>query len=226
MPEAPAAETAAMSSAEFVAQLTSLRIVPVVVLDRADDAVPLAEALAAGGIGCMEITFRTAAAAAAISSVANRSDVVVGAGTVTSVAQADAARQAGARFIVSPGFDADVDARCRDLAVPYLPGVATATEIMRARAAGLDVLKLFPAEALGGLATLKALAAPFPDVRFVPTGGIDAALAVGYLAHPSVLAVGGSWMVPRDAIARGAWDEIETLARGAAYIAGRQDEEP
>jgi len=197
-------------------QLADLRVVPVVVLDRADDAAPLADALAGGGIGCMEITFRTAAAADAIALVAGRDDVVVGAGTVTTAAQAVTAIDAGSRFIVSPGFDDGVAVVCRERGVAYLPGVATATEIMRARAAGVAVLKLFPAEAIGGLATLKALAAPFPDVRFVPTGGVDEARAAEYLAHPAVLAVGGSWMVPRDAVNAGEWARIKELARGAA----------
>ena len=196
--------------------LADLRVVPVVVLDRADDAAPLADALAGGGIGCMEITFRTAAAADAIALVAGRDDVVVGAGTVTTAAQAVTAIDAGSRFIVSPGFDEGVAVVCRERGVAYLPGVATATEIMRARAAGVAVLKLFPAEAIGGLATLKALAAPFPDVRFVPTGGVDEARAAEYLAHPAVLAVGGSWMVPRDAVNAGDWARIKELARGAA----------
>jgi 2-dehydro-3-deoxyphosphogluconate aldolase/(4S)-4-hydroxy-2-oxoglutarate aldolase len=197
-------------------QLADLKVVPVVVLDRADDAAPLADALAGGGIGCMEITFRTAAAAEAIASVASRDDVVVGAGTVTTAAQARTAIEMGSRFIVSPGFDDGVAAVCRERDIPYLPGVATATEVMRAVAAGLDVLKLFPAEAIGGLATLKALAGPFPDVRFVPTGGVDEARAASYLAHPAVLAVGGSWMVPRDAINAGDWGRVKELARGAA----------
>jgi 2-dehydro-3-deoxyphosphogluconate aldolase/(4S)-4-hydroxy-2-oxoglutarate aldolase len=196
--------------------LADLRVVPVVVLDRADDAAPLADALAGGGIGCMEITFRTAAAADAIALVAGRDDVVVGAGTVTTAAQAVTAIDAGSRVIVSPGFDEGGAVVCRERGVAYLPGVATATEIMRARAAGVAVLKLFPAEAIGGLATLKALAGPFPDVRFVPTGGVDEARAAEYLAHPAVLAVGGSWMVPRDAVNAGEWARIKELARGAA----------
>ena len=199
-------------------QLASLRVVPVVVLDRPADAAPLVEALAGGGLGCVEITFRTAAAAEAIALVAGRDDVLVGAGTVTSAAQATAAVEAGARFVVSPGFDDGVAAVCRERSAPYLPGVATATEVMRARAAGLDVVKLFPAEVVGGLAMVKALAAPFPDVRFVPTGGIDEKLAAGYLAHPAVLAVGGSWMVPRDAVKAGDWARIRELARGAAKL--------
>ena len=198
--------------------LADLRVVPVVVLDRADDAAPLADALVGGGIGCMEITFRTAAAADAIASVAGRDDVVVGAGTVTTAAQAVTAIDAGSRFVVSPGFDDGVAAVCRERGVAYLPGVATATEIMRARAAGLDVLKLFPAGAIGGLATLKALAGPFPDVRFVPTGGVDEARAAEYLAHPAVLAVGGSWMAPREAVNAGDWARIKELARGAAKL--------
>lgn len=205
--------TDAFSLAE---QLAAWRVVPVVVVDRASDAVPLVEALAGGGIGCMEVTFRTAAAAEAIALVAGRDDVVVGAGTVTSSAQAEVAIGVGARFVVSPGFDDGVAATCRERGVGYLPGVATATEVMRARAAGLDVVKLFPAEAVGGLSMVKALAAPFPDVRFVPTGGVDEARAADYLAHPAVLAVGGSWMVPREAVNAGDWARVRELARGAA----------
>ena len=200
----------------FADLLAGWRVVPVVVLDRAADAAPLTDALVGGGIGCMEITFRTAAAADAIALVAGRDDVVVGAGTVTTAAQAVTAIDAGSRFIVSPGFDDGVAVVCRERGVAYLPGVATATEIMRARAAGVAVLKLFPAEAIGGLATLKALAAPFPDVRFVPTGGVDEARAAEYLAHPAVLAVGGSWMAPREAVNAGDWARVKELARGAA----------
>ncbi len=207
-----------MKSTSLAERLTVLRVVPVVVLGSASDAAPLADALVRGGIGCMEITFRTAAAADAIASVASRDDVWVGAGTVTSAAHATIAIDVGARFVVSPGFADDVAAVCRTRAIPYLPGVATATEVMRARAAGFDVLKLFPAEAIGGLRMLKALAAPFPDVRFVPTGGIDEALAADYLAHPAVMAVGGSWMVPGAAIGAGEWATIEELARGAAKL--------
>jgi 2-dehydro-3-deoxyphosphogluconate aldolase/(4S)-4-hydroxy-2-oxoglutarate aldolase len=164
----------------------------------------------------VEVTFRTAAAAEAIASVAGRDDVWVGAGTVTSSAQAEVAIGGGARFVVSPGFDDGVAAVCRERGVGYLPGVATATEVMRARAVGLDVVKLFPAEAVGGLSMVKALAAPFPDVRFVPTGGVDEARAADYLAHPAVLAVGGSWMVPREAVNAGDWARVRELARGAA----------
>lgn len=205
--------TDAFSLAE---QLAAWRVVPVVVLDRALDAAPLADALAGGGLGCVEVTFRTAAAAEAIALVAGRDDVVVGAGTVTSSAQAEVAIGVGARFVVSPGFDDGVAATCRERGVGYLPGVATATEVMRARAVGLDVVKLFPAEAVGGLSMVKALAAPFPDVRFVPTGGVDEARAADYLAHPAVLAVGGSWMVPREAVNAGDWARVRELARGAA----------
>ena len=200
--------------------LRSIRVVPVVVLDKADDATPLADALVAGGLGCIEVTFRTAAAADAIAALAGRTDIVVGAGTVTTEEQVDRAVEAGAQFAVSPGFDDAVAARCTDRGLPLLPGVATATEIMRARRAGFDLLKLFPAEAIGGLATLKALAAPFPDVRFVPTGGIDVARAASYLAHPAVVAIGGSWMVSRDTIARSAWTDIEAAARNARDVAG------
>lgn len=203
---------------QLISTLSRSRVVPVVALDRVADAVPLADALSAGGLGCIEITFRTAAAADAIAALSGRDGVVVGAGTVTSAEQVDIAVDAGARFVVSPGFDEEVAKRCGERGVPLLPGVATATEIMRARSAGFDVVKLFPAQAMGGLATLKALAAPFPGLRFVPTGGIDAASAPSYLAHPAVLAIGGSWMVSREAIARGAWGEIEDASRAASAI--------
>lgn len=184
------------------------RVVPVVVLDdvaRADD---LGAALVAGGLPVAEVTFRTPDAAAVLRRLADRGDLVVGAGTVITAEQVDRAHQAGARFVVSPGLSADVVRRCQALGLPVFPGVSTATEIIAALDLGIGTVKLFPAEACGGLPTVKALAAAFPQVRFMPTGGITAASAPDYLAHPAVAAVGGSWMVAPDLLAAGDWDEV------------------
>jgi 2-dehydro-3-deoxyphosphogluconate aldolase/(4S)-4-hydroxy-2-oxoglutarate aldolase len=192
------------------------RVVPVVVLDDAGRADDLAAALVAGGIPVAEVTFRTPEAAAVLRRMAQRPDLLVGAGTVITAAQAELAHEAGARFVVSPGLSAAVVRRCQELDLPVIPGVSTASEIIEALDLGLDTVKLFPAEASGGLATVKALAAAFPQVRFVPTGGITAASAPTYLAHPAVRAVGGSWMVAPDLLAAGRWDEV--TARSAAAV--------
>lgn len=193
---------------EILDRIGAARLVPVVVLDDAASAAPLAEALTAGGLPVAEVTFRTPAAATVLRRLADRADLVVGAGTVLSAAHVDEAVEAGARFIVSPGLSAAVVRRCVDLGVPVLPGVATASEVMQALDLGLDTVKFFPAEANGGLAAVKALAAAFPQVRFVPTGGITVDSAPTYLAHPAVAAVGGSWMVAPDLLASGRWDEV------------------
>jgi 2-dehydro-3-deoxyphosphogluconate aldolase/(4S)-4-hydroxy-2-oxoglutarate aldolase len=198
------------------------RLVPVIVVEDPASAGPLAEALVTGGLRCAEVTFRTAAAEAALAAMAADPRLLVGAGTVVRPEQVDRAVAAGARFVVSPGFSTTVVRRCRELGVPVMPGVATATEIQAAGEEGLTVLKFFPAEALGGLAMLKALAAPFPGVRFVPTGGIGAAQLGDYLRHPSVLAVGGSWMVAPKLIAAGAWDEITRLTAEAVSVASER----
>jgi 2-dehydro-3-deoxyphosphogluconate aldolase/(4S)-4-hydroxy-2-oxoglutarate aldolase len=192
------------------------RVVPVVVLDDAGRADDLGAALVAGGIPVAEVTFRTPEAAAVLRRMAQRPDLLVGAGTVITAAQAELAQEAGARFVVSPGLSAAVVRRCQELELPVIPGVSTASEIIEALDLGLEVVKLFPAEASGGLATVKALAAAFPQVRFVPTGGITAASAPTYLAHPAVRAVGGSWMVAPDLLAAGRWDEV--TARSAAAV--------
>ena len=192
-------------------RLAVARIVPVIVLDDAADAGPLADALLAGGIDCAEITLRTPAGLAAVQALAHRDDILVGAGTVLTAAQTDEAVAAGARFVVSPGLGLDVVQRARQLGVTVLPGVATATELQAAAAAGLGAVKFFPAGALGGLAMLDALAGPFPGMRFMPSGGVTAENAADYLAHPSVFAVGGSWMVPRTLIGAGRFAEITAL---------------
>lgn len=199
--------------------LGHIGLVPVITITRAEDAVPLGRALLAGGIGCAEITFRTTATAEAMRMMAGELDgMLIGAGTVLNVQQAEQAIQAGARFVVSPGFDATIVEWCLERDIPVLPGVATATEILMAQARGVTLLKFFPAEELGGTRMLKALAGPFPDVRFVPTGGIKAATLSEYLALPNVVACGGSWMATSNAIAAGQFDEIARLAREARAI--------
>jgi len=195
------------------------RVVPVVVLEELETAVPVASALQAGGLPVAEVTFRTAIAVDAISRIAGDTDVLVGAGTVVRPEQVDEAVAAGARFIVTPGLSLRVIDRCRELDVLVIPGVATATEVVAALDQGLGVLKLFPAEAAGGIALLRALRGPFPDVRFVPTGGISAANAALYLALPSVAAVGGSWMVAPELVAARDYAAVTRLAREAATLA-------
>jgi 2-dehydro-3-deoxyphosphogluconate aldolase/(4S)-4-hydroxy-2-oxoglutarate aldolase len=198
--------------------ISTIGVVPVVILDDAADAAPLADALLAGGLYCAEVTLRTPAGERAIEAMASRVGLLVGAGTVLETDQVDRCTKAGAQFIVSPGFDRAIVERCQSLNVPVLPGVATATEIQNARRAGVRVVKFFPAETSGGLPALTALAAPFGDIRFLPTGGITPANAEGYLRNLCVLAVGGSWMVPRDLIAAGNWQEITRLSRNAVDL--------
>ena len=199
-------------------ELCSRRVVPVVVIDELDTALPLARALVEGGLPVAEVTFRTAVAAVAMRLIADETDLLVGAGTVVRPEQVDLAFDAGARFIVTPGFSPAVADRCRDLWIPVIPGVATATEVINAVDHGLDLLKLFPAEASGGVPLLRALHGPFPEVRFVPTGGVSAANAADYLAVPSVAAVGGSWMVAPELIRAGNFAEITRLAAEAVAI--------
>ena len=205
---------------DFEAFIAALRVIPVVEIPRVDDAVPLARALVDAGLPCVEITFRTASAAQAIEAIATSvPDIRVGAGTVVTVAQAEAALAAGASFIVAPGFDPAVVDFALEHGVPIVPGVCTPTEVGMALGRGLSVLKLFPAEAAGGVAYLKALAAPFGGVRFVPTGGIGPDNLAAYLAVKQVIACGGSWMVKKALIAAGEFDTIRTLATQAREIA-------
>jgi 2-dehydro-3-deoxyphosphogluconate aldolase/(4S)-4-hydroxy-2-oxoglutarate aldolase len=197
-------------------RIESIRIVPVLAVDSADQAVALARALAAGGLPIVEITFRTDAAVEAIRLVASACpDVLVGAGSVLLVEQAEAAVDAGARFVVSPGLDEVVVERTLSLGCTALPGCATASDLMRARRLGIDLVKLFPAEALGGLPMLAALAAPFPGVRFVPTGGIGPGNLAAWLADARVAAVGGSWMAPPALVRAQRWNEVTEHAREA-----------
>ena len=194
-------------------------VIPVIVLHEVGHAVHLARALIAGGIRMLEVTLRTPQALACIAAIAREvPDAVVGAGTVRSAADAIAAKDAGARFAVSPGFTPALGRQCRDLDLPLLPGVATASEILLAQEEGFKALKFFPAAQAGGLAMLKAWQGPFGDVIFCPTGGIHAGNAQEFLAQPNVACVGGSWLVPGDALARGDWDAITSLARAARAL--------
>ena len=203
--------------------LCQIGVVPVIAIDRADDAVPLARALLAGGIGCAEITFRTAAAAEAIRRLTGEvREMLAGAGTVLTVQQAEQAALAGAQYIVSPGFDAAVVDWCQEHHVPVLPGVATPTEINMALARGVKILKFFPAEEFGGVRMLKALYGPYPEVRFIPTGGIRAHNLAEYLALPNVAACGGSWMATSRMIAEGQLEEIARLSTEARAIVRRE----
>lgn len=196
-------------------------VIPVVVLEDAADAVPLARALVDGGLPVVEITLRTPAALDGIRAVAREvPEAFVGAGTVVREEQAAAAVDAGARFLVSPGWTERLLGAARATGVPYLPGVSTASEVVALAERGVTELKFFPAEAAGGTAYLRALASPLPDVRFCPTGGIDQARAPEYLALPNVACVGGSWMVPRDALRSRDWPRVRALARTAAGLRG------
>jgi 2-dehydro-3-deoxyphosphogluconate aldolase/(4S)-4-hydroxy-2-oxoglutarate aldolase len=197
-------------------------VVPVMVIDRTQDAVPLAQACVDGGVNVLEVTLRTPAGLESIRRIAAEvPGAWVGAGTVTTVPEVARVAQAGARFIVSPGFDREIVAAARDLGIEAMPGVMTPSEIMAALSEGLSLLKFFPAAAAGGIPMLKAFAGPFPSVHFCPTGGIDARGAPDYLALPNVVAIGGSWLTPAAAIARQDWSAITTLARAAASLARR-----
>jgi len=205
--------------------LTSLQVmqdaavIPVIVLTDVAHAVPLARALVAGGIRMLEVTLRTPQALACIEAIARDvPEAVVGAGTARSAADVQACAMAGARFIVSPGYTHAVGTACRDAHLPLLPGVATGSEIMAAQEDGYTELKFFPALQAGGLAMLKAWGGPFGDVKFCPTGGITAANAAEFLALANVACVGGSWLVPADALARGDWARVTDLARHAAGL--------
>lgn len=200
-------------------QLAAHRIVPVVVADSVAQGGLIADALAAGGLPVAEVTYRTAAASEVIEQLAARGDLLVGAGTVITTAQVDDAVAAGARFLVSPGFHPAIAERAARHGVPLLPGAVTASEIMAAANAGIRTVKFFPAEASGGVATLRALSAAFGDTAFVPTGGIGPANLAGYLSVPSVRAVGGSWMLPADAVERGDVAELARLTADAVAAA-------
>jgi 2-dehydro-3-deoxyphosphogluconate aldolase/(4S)-4-hydroxy-2-oxoglutarate aldolase len=194
-------------------------VIPVIIVDALADAVPLARALVAGGITVLEVTLRTPVALAAIRAMADAvPDAIVGVGTITKAEDFAAAKVAGAKFGVSPGLTPALIEAARASDLPLLPGVMTPSEVSAARAAGFTELKLFPAQQAGGLGMLKALASPFGDVTFCPTGGVTFENAPDFLALPNVACVGGSWLAPRDAIATGDWPRITALARAASAL--------
>ena len=194
-------------------------VIPVIVIQRVADAVPLARALVAGGVKVLEITLRTPVALDCMRAIAAAvPEAIVGAGTIRSVADARAALDAGCRFGVSPGYTQDIGLACRDIGLPLLPGVATASEVMAANADGYGFLKFFPATAAGGIPMLKALAGPFADVVFCPTGGITPQTAPQFLSLPNVRVCGGSWLTPQDAVDAQDWARITALARAASAL--------
>ena len=199
-------------------------VIPVIVIDKLEDAVPLARALVAGGIRVLEVTLRTPMALQAIEAIANEVEgAITGVGTITRAQDFDLARKAGALFGVSPGLTPELAAAARDGALPLLPGVMTPSDVIAARGAGFTELKLFPAQQAGGIGMLKALAGPFPDVTFCPTGGISVATATDFLALANVACVGGSWLTPADAVAEKNWTRITELARQAASMPRTRD---
>ena len=204
---------------EMMQQLKKIGIIPVVVLNDVKDALPLAERLMKGGLPCAEVTFRTAAAEESIRQISKAfPDMIVGAGTVLTTEQADRAIDAGSKFIVSPGFNPKVTEYVLKKGVPMTPGVCTPTEIEAAMSLGLDVLKFFPAEPSGGLKMIKAVAAAYVNLQFMPTGGINADNVRDYLKYDRIVACGGSWMVSGALVKEGKFDEIENLVREAAGI--------
>jgi 2-dehydro-3-deoxyphosphogluconate aldolase/(4S)-4-hydroxy-2-oxoglutarate aldolase len=208
-----------LSSPRETGLLDAVPVMPVVVANTAAEGVGIARALVAGGLPAIELTLRTAAALDAIRAIAAEvPEILLGAGTITRPGQAQLAADAGARFLVSPGTTGSLLHAMQDSGLPFLPGVATVSEVLAATEAGCTELKLFPAEASGGVAFLKAVAGPVPAARFCPTGGITAATASAYLSLPNVGCVGGSWLTPADAVAAGDWDRISALAAEAAAL--------
>ena len=196
-------------------------VIPVIVIDRVEDAVPLARALVAGGVRVLEVTLRTPAALKAIEAmIAEVPEAIVGAGTIRSVADAKAVKALGCKFAVSPGYTSEIGLACKDIGLPLLPGVSTASEVMMANADGYTFLKLFPATAVGGATLLKAFASPFHDVVFCPTGGITLETAPAFLSLPNVKVCGGSWLTPADAIKSGDWARITKLASETHALRG------
>jgi 2-dehydro-3-deoxyphosphogluconate aldolase/(4S)-4-hydroxy-2-oxoglutarate aldolase len=194
-------------------------VIPVIVIDHLEHAVPLARALVAGGVRVLEVTLRTAVALQAIRAIASEVDgAILGVGTITRAQDFARSIEAGAVFGVSPGLTPELIAGARNSGLPLLPGVMTPSDVIAARAAGFTEMKLFPAQQAGGIGMLKALGGPFPDVTFCPTGGVTAATAADFLALPNVACVGGSWLTPLDSVAAGDWERITTLARDAARL--------
>jgi 2-dehydro-3-deoxyphosphogluconate aldolase / (4S)-4-hydroxy-2-oxoglutarate aldolase len=206
---------------EILKQFERMRVVPVVAIQNADHCIQLADALVEGGLPCAEITFRTAAAVDAIRIMARRGDILVGAGTVLKVDQVKAAIDVGALFMVSPGFNPKVVGYCVENHITIIPGICTPSDIEAALDFGLEVLKFFPAEAFGGLKTLKAMSGPYTTVKFVPTGGISPDNLLEYLQFPNVLACGGTWIAKSAMIAEGKFDEIMNNTREAVGIVNK-----
>ena len=205
-----------MSELEMIQELG---VVPVVVLNDAKDARPLAEALCEGGLPCAEVTFRTEAAEESIKSMTKEfPEMLVGAGTVLTIEQADRAIAAGAKFIVSPGFDPEIVDHCLERSISVFPGCITPSEVAQAVKRGLEVIKFFPAEQFGGIDTIKALAAPYTDIKFMPTGGINAANLEKYLSYDRIVACGGSWMVKADLIRNEEFDVVKKLTAEAVRL--------
>ena len=201
---------------EMLKQLSLAGLVPVIKVEDAQDAVPLCRALSEGGLPVAEITFRSAAAEEAIKLVHQElPEVILGAGTVLTIDQVDRAVAAGAAYIVAPGFNGEIVRYCQKIGVPMVPGCSGPTDIEAALALGLTTVKVFPAEALGGIKTIKAMSAPYGNVTFMPTGGINEKNLMDYLSFPKIVACGGSWMVPADAIAAKDWDRIKSITQNA-----------
>jgi len=204
---------------DILEQLSAYGVVPVVVLNRVEDAKPLAEALCRGGLKCAEVTFRTAAAEESIKIMSDCfPDMLVGAGTVLTIDQVDRAVAAGAKFIVSPGFDPEIVDYCISKNIAVVPGCITPSEVAQGVKRGLKILKFFPAEQAGGVAMIKAMAAPYTMVKFMPTGGINAKNLADYLGSDKITACGGSWMVKADLIDNGQYDKIEAMTREAVEL--------
>ena len=194
-------------------------VIPVIVIQRVEDAVPMAEALVAGGIKVLEVTLRTPVALQCMEAIAKAvPEAIVGAGTLRSVADARAVKDAGCQFAVSPGYTSEIGKACLDMGLPLLPGVSTASEVIQANGDGYDFLKLFPAVAVGGINLLKSFAGVFTDVKFCPTGGITVESAPQFLALPNVPVCGGTWLTPADAVNAKEWGRITELARAASTI--------
>ncbi len=203
---------------EALNKISNLKIVPVVVLEDAENAHPLAEALVAGGLPCAEVTFRTNAALESIKAMSKAPELLLGAGTVLTIDTVKAAMDAGASFIVSPGFNPKVVGYCVENNIPITPGISNPTDIEMALEFGLEVVKFFPAEAMGGVKTLKAISAPYNKLKFMPTGGISASNIMDYLSLPFVIACGGSWMVKGDLINNKNFTEIKNLTAEAVSL--------
>ena len=207
-------------SRQMEEKIAELKVVPVVVLEDAKDAAPLAKALCEGGLPCAEVTFRTAAAKDSIKAMSEAyPEMLVGAGTVLTKEQVDSAVEAGATFIVSPGFDPEIVDYCLEKEIPVFPGCITPSEVAQAVKRGLRVVKFFPAEQFGGVATIKALSAPYVGLKFMPTGGVSAKNLKEYLACKPIVACGGSWMVKKDLIEAGEFDKIRELTKEAVSLA-------